>query len=204
MVLSWRQLGTVKLVQVQPAGLIIETPEGYYYDPSRRVEVDCLQITPRGIEAITPQGERVLDIHHKDHPETRYLGDDDVSINFTSHYDAMRARFGVHMVDGVAGENIIIEHDQEVWLPDLGQKLAIENEATGHRVLLEVKDFAAPCEEFSHFAARSQHKHLPTDKLKATLQFLSNGRRGFLLVLNKGQANATVQPGDRVFVVNPS
>ena len=66
-----RQLGTVKLVQVQPAGIIIETPEGYHYDPSRRVEVERLQITRQGIEAVTPLGERVLDIHHKDHPETR-------------------------------------------------------------------------------------------------------------------------------------
>jgi MOSC domain-containing protein YiiM len=196
-----RQLGTVKLVQVQPAGLIIETPEGYYYDPSRRVEVERLQITPQGIEAVTPLGERVLDIHHKDHPETHYLGDDDVSINFTSHYTAMRARFGEHMVDGIAGENIIIEYEQEVWLPDLSQQIIIENPDTRGRVLLEVKDFAAPCEEFSHFAARSQHKRLPTDKLKATLQFLNNGRRGFLLVLSKGQAEATVQPGDQVYVV---
>jgi len=197
-----RQLGTVKLVQVQPAGLIIETPEGYYYDPSRRVEVERLMITSQGIETVTPQGERVLDIHHKDHPETRYLGGDDVSINFTSHYTAMRARFGEHMVDGIAGENIIIEYEQEVWLPDLSQQIAIENPDTGGRVRLEVKDFAAPCEEFSHFAARSQNKPLPADKLKATLQFLNNGRRGFLLVLCKGQAEVTVQPGDRVYVVS--
>ena len=202
--ISWRELGIVKLVQVQPAGLIIETPEGYHYDPSRRAEVESLQITPRGIEALTPQGGRLLDIHHKDHPETRYLGGDDVSINFTSHYEAMRTRFGEHMVDGVAGENIIIDYGQEVWLPDLGQELAIENHLTGQKVLLEVKDFAAPCEEFSHFAAQSQHERLPADELKATLQFLNNGRRGFLLVLIKGQANATVQPGDRVYVVNPS
>lgn len=197
-----RQLGTVKLVQVQPAGLIIEIPEGYYYDPSRRVEVELLQITPRGIEAVTRQGECVLDIHHKDHPETRYLGGDDVSINFTSHYDAMRKRFGEHMIDGVAGENILINYEQEVWLPDLGQEIAIENDGTGRRVLLEVKGFAAPCEEFSHFAAQSQHKRLPADKLKATLQFLNNGRRGFLLVLSSGQAEVTVQPGDRVYVVD--
>jgi MOSC domain-containing protein YiiM len=197
-----RQLGTVKLVQLQPAGLIIETPEGYTYDPSRRVEVERLQITPQGIEAVTPQGERVLDIHHKDHPESRYLGGDDVSINFSSHYDAMRAQFGEHMVDGIAGENIIIEYEQEVWLPDLGQQIIIENLDTSVRVLLEVEEFAAPCEEFSHFAARSQHERLPADQLKTTLQFLNNGRRGFLLVLAEGQAEATVQPGDQVYAVD--
>ena len=188
-------------MQVQPTGLIIETPEGFFYDPSRRVEVERLQITPQGIEAVTPQGERVLDIHHKDHPETRYLGGDDVSINFTSHYAAMRAQFGEHMVDGIAGENIIIDYEQEVWLPDLNQQIIIENPDTRDRVLLEVEEFAAPCEEFSHFAARSQDKHLSAEKLKATLQFLNNGRRGFLLVLSKGQAETAVQPGDQVYVV---
>jgi hypothetical protein len=197
-----RHLGTVKLVQVQPAGLIIETPEGYFYDPSRRVEVERLKITPQGIEAVSPLGGRVLDIHHKDHPETRYLGGDDVSINFTSHYAAMRAEFGEHMVDGIAGENIIIESEQEVWLIDLNQQIIIENPDSKGRVLLDVEDFAAPCEEFSHFAARSQHERLPADQLKATLQFLNNGRRGFLLVISKGQTEAIVQPGDQVYVAS--
>ena len=44
-----RDLGRVKLVQVQPNGLIIETHSGYFYDASRRVEVESLLITSRGI-----------------------------------------------------------------------------------------------------------------------------------------------------------
>jgi hypothetical protein len=61
--------------------------------------------------------------------------------------------------------------------------------------------FAAPCEEFSHFAANSQHERLPAEKLKATLQFLGNGRRGYLLVLSDNQEPMTVRSGDSVFVV---
>lgn len=196
-----RELGRVKLVQVQPSGLIIETPSGYFYDASRRVVVDRLHITPLGIEAATPAGEHVLDIHHIDHPDKAYDNDDLVCIGFTSHYDAMRARFGEHMVDGIAGENIIIEYEKEVWPPDLGRQIAIENQETGRKTLLDMVSFAAPCREFSHFAARSQHEQLPADKLKATLQFLGNGRRGFLLLLSDGQESATVRPGDRVFVI---
>ena len=63
---EFRDLGKVKLVQVQPSGLIIETPSGYFYDASRRVEVDRLLISSKGIEATTPEGEHVLDIHHID------------------------------------------------------------------------------------------------------------------------------------------
>jgi len=201
MVETLRELGRVKLTQVQPSGLIIYTSSDSTYNPSQRVEVSRLRITPQGIEATTPDGERVLDIHHTAHPETRYLGDDDVLIGFTSHYVAMRARFGEHMLDGIAGENITIEYEHEVWLEDLGQQIAIVNPETGRQILLDVKDFAAPCAEFSHFAARSPHERLPADKLKATLQFLGNGRRGFLLVLSDGQESAEVQPGDSVFVV---
>ena len=101
-----RELGHVKLVQVQPSGLIIETPSGYFYDASRLLEVDRLHITSLGVEATTREGEHVLDIHHISHPDKAYDNDDLVCIGFTSHYEAMRARFGEHMVDGIAGENI--------------------------------------------------------------------------------------------------
>jgi len=201
MVKILRELGSVKLTQLQPSGLIIETPAGYFYDASRRMEVDRLKITPLGIEAITTEGEHVLDIHHIDHPNKAYDNDDLVCIGFTSHYQEMRARFGEHMVDGIAGENIIIEYEQEVWLEDLGQQIAIENADTGRIARLDVVSFAAPCEEFSHFAARSQHKRLSAAELKDTLQFLGNGRRGFLLVFSDNQEPATVRTGDRVFVV---
>jgi hypothetical protein len=202
MVGTLRKLGHVKLVQIQPSGLIIETPSGYFYDVSRRVEVDQLHITTLGIEAITPGGEHVLDIHHISHPDKTYDNDDLVCIGFTSHYEAMRARFGEHMVDGSAGENIIIESEEEIWPEDLGQWIAIENQDTGHRTLLDLISFAAPCREFSQFATRSQHERLPGDKLKETLRFLANGRRGYLLLLSDGQDPAVVRRGDKVFVAN--
>ena len=193
------KLGKVKLVQLQPSGLIIETPSGYFYDASRRVEVDRLLITSKGIEAINPDGEHALDIHHLDHPDKAYDDDDLVCIGFTSHYEAMRARFGGHMVDGIAGENIIIEYDKEVWSEDLGQQICIENIDTGQITLLDMVSYAAPCDEFSHFAAKSQDERIPTQELKRILQFLNYGRRGFLLVMRDGQDAATVRPGDKVF-----
>jgi hypothetical protein len=204
MVEKIRELGIVKLTQLQPSGLIIETPSGYFYDASRREVVDRLQITPLGIEAITPEGEHVLDIHHINHPDKAYDDDDLVCIGFTSHYIAMRARFGDHMVDGIAGENIIIDFDEEVWPEDLGKQIAIENANSGELTQLDLVSFAAPCKEFSHFAAQSQHKKLPADELKSILQFLGNGRRGYLLVLSENQEEVTVQPGDKVYVVSTS
>ena len=195
-----KELGKVKLVQIQPNGLIIDTPNGDFYDATRRVEVDSLLITPMGIEAVLPSGEPVLDIHHIHHPDKAYK-DDLISIGFTSHYEAMRQRFGEHMRDGTAGENIIIESDREIWLDDLGQQVMIESAETGGQTLLDILRIATPCVEFSHFAANSQHQRLPADELKSTLQFLNHGRRGFLLALADGQENVTVKVEDRVFAV---
>jgi len=191
-------LGIVKLVQIQPNGLIIDTPDGDFYDATRRVEVDRLFITPLGIEAVLPTGEPVLDIHHINHPDKAYK-DDLISIGFTSHYAAMRQRFGEHMQDGTAGENIIIESDREIWLDDLGQQVVIENAETGKQTLLNILRIATPCNEFSHFAANSRGQRLPAADLKNTLQFLNKGRRGFLLALADGQENVIVQAGDRFF-----
>jgi len=201
MVEELRELGKVKLVQLQPNGLIIETPAGNIYDASRRMEVDRLLITTKGIEATTQEGERVLDIHHIDHPAKAYDNSDLICIGFTSHYEAMRARFGDHMEDGIAGENIIIDCQEEIWPDDLGERVMFENKATGRQVWLNVVSFAAPCKEFAHFAAQSLDKQLPAETLKEALRFLNNGRRGYLLVPSDGQEPAEVRPGDRVYLL---
>lgn len=199
-----RQLGVVSLVQLQPTGLIIDVPQPApvrsLYDASRRVEVERLEITRRGISATLPSGEQVLDIHHLDHPGKAYDDDDLVSIGFTAHYDAMRAEFGEHMVDGIAGENIIIDFPDEVWPADLGGVLAIENRDTGEVASLRTVSFAAPCVEFSRFCVRRPYEEISGHRLGEILRFLGNGRRGFLLLLDDAHDVVTVRPGDRVFL----
>ena len=196
-----RQLGRVKITQLQPSGLIINTPKGYVYDPSRRMEVPMLELNQDGIETVNERGERLLDIHHARHPDTHNDGDNAISIGFTSHYAEMRTHFGDHMQDGVAGENIIIESNELVWLTNLGQQLIFQNPDSGKMVYLEVVKYATPCEEFSHFAANSVHERMPASELKAALQFLGNGRRGFLLKLGENHKSAIIKPGDLVFSI---
>lgn len=199
-------LGRVTLVQVQPHGLIIETPgktpTGSFYDATRRVEVDRLRITPRGIEATLPDGNDVLDIHHLDHPEKAYDDDDLICIGFTSHYEAMRTEFGPHMVNGIAGENIIIECAEEIWPEDLEQVVTIENQDTGQLATMNLVSFAAPCVEFSQFCIQDQRTEVPKDRLREILRFLGRGRRGYLLVLDPSQETVTVRRGDRVFLAS--
>ena len=84
----------------------------------------------------------------------------------------------------------------------LDNKLMLKTEKIRfHRMVFDLVSHAAPCREFSLFATQSQHSKLPPDKLKQTLQFLENGRRGFLLVLGGGQEAAVVRPGDKVYAV---
>jgi MOSC domain-containing protein YiiM len=166
--------------------------------------VDRLRIGVRGIEATLAGGERVLDIHHLDHPGKAYDDDDLVCVGFSAHYDAMRGEFGEHMVDGIAGENIIIEYADEVWPEDLGESLAIEDQDTGEIAVLNAVSFAAPCVEFSRFCVQHPHDELSAGRLGETLRVLGRGRRGVLLVLDDRHEQVTVRPGDRVFLHAPA
>jgi hypothetical protein len=120
-----------------------------------------------------------------------------ISIGFTSHYREMRERCGPHLSDGIAGENILVESDRSFALADLGQRLVIQT-ATGALVHLAELVVAAPCNEFSQFAA-NQAERLPPEALKATLQFLNDGRRGFYATLASAPDGAVVRAGDLVF-----
>jgi len=91
------------------------------------------------------RGERVLDIHHIDHPAKAYDNSDLICIGFTSHYEAMRARFGDHMEDGIAGENIIIDCQEEIWPDDLGERVMFENKATGRQPISPPRAWISNC-----------------------------------------------------------
>ncbi len=197
-----RKLGFVTITQVQPSGLKFKVQGGRIYDPSQRLTVPKLYLNSLGVEGETEGGERLLDIHHADHPDTHNNGTNAISIGFSSHYKIMRERFGEHMVDGTGGENIIIESKEEIWLSDLGNKVEFHNPDTGDIVSLDVVKIAAPCDPFSHFAADSQDQRLPADELKEILQFLGKGRRGFLLALSADQKTGFIQSGDMVYAIS--
>jgi hypothetical protein len=201
---SMREIGRVVLVQIQQASLKVGEKPHVRYDPAPLLGVDSLLLTPSGVVGLMADGGRLVDVHNALHPATKnQRGLNDISIGFTSHYRAMRDRFGPHMADGCAGENILVEADDSFTLADLAGRLAIQNPATGEIVYLSDLIVAAPCAPFSHFAA-NQGPQLPAEVLKQTLQFLNDGRRGFYVQLAEGQREGRVQAGDRVFVVDPA
>ncbi len=196
------ELGRIKQLQVQRSPLKLESPTYSYYDPTPLMVVESLELTPDGVFGITAKQKRVMDVHHIDHPTSgNHHGTNGVSFGFTSHYETIRTQFGEHMVDGCAGENILIETDAIIMLSDLGGRVAIQSEKTGKLVYLTKLKVAAPCVEFSQYAA-NHGLPLEAAPLKATLQFLNHGRRGFYATAQEQKTPVLVKAGDRVFVVD--
>ena len=193
---AWRPLGRVVRLQIQRSKLKLGEKPNRYYDPAPLLAVDELILTPEGALARLPDGATVLDIHHPAHPETRNLSrTNDLSVGFTPHYTAMRAHYGAHLVDGCAGENILIETAGQVTLADLAGGLVIESATGAGQVQLNVIRIAPPCREFSGYSARS----IEPEAIKGALQFLDDGLRGFYCGL-ANPAPVTVAVGDQVLV----
>lgn len=193
---AWRPLGRVVRLQIQRSKLKLGDKPNRYYDPAPLLTVNELHLTPEGALARLPDGSMVVDIHHPSHPDTRNLErTNDLSVGFTAHYSAMRGQFGEHLVDGCAGENVLIEFGERLTLADIAGGLAIQPAAGGEPVRLRVVRHAPPCVEFSGYASRSREPEV----IKGTLQFLDAGLRGFYCALGNS-VPVTVYVGDQVLV----
>lgn len=193
-----RQIGQIQQVQIQRTGLKRGERLARYYDPSPLLVTDQLLLTPDGVIGVTETGEQIVDVHHVAHPTSGNAGVNGVSVGFTSHYRAMQERFGAHVTDGCAGENILVETAEEFELAALGRRIAIRSQESGALAYLEDLVVAAPCVEFSQFVLQ-EATPVPAQTLRETLIFLDHGRRGFYATFT-GEAPFAVRAGDLVFV----
>jgi hypothetical protein len=192
-----RPLGPIVRLQVQRTRLKQGEKPNRVYDPAPLLEVAALTLTSLGALALLADGSALLDIHHALHPLTRNNGGvNDLSVGFSSHYTHMRGQYGPHLPDGCAGENILVAQDTPVDLAAVQRGLAIQSAATGAWAWLHGVRVALPCVEFSTFAARPA----APEALKAALQFLDHGLRGFYCVYDE-DAPATVRVGDQVYAL---
>lgn len=197
------EIGRIKQVQVQCSSLKAGVPPHRYYDPRPLLIVSSLLLTPRGVIGITAKGEQVIDVHNIDHPESRNRGGENgVSIGFTSHYQAMRKHFGAHLIDGIAGENILVETEEEQNQANLERGVGIKKRDSGQFIHLTNVRVATPCIQFSQFAINAQIP--PSNELiKEALQFLNDGRRGFYATLpDEQQKLPVIQTGDVLFALS--
>jgi hypothetical protein len=189
-----REIGKIVRLQIQTASLKVgERPRRY--DPAPIQAVPELALAPEGVFAVDDAGRVTLDVHNAEHPASKNRMDNGVSLGFTSHYLTMRERFGDHLADGIAGENILIATDRAFAEAELTAGVVIVGE-DGRRIALRDVIVAAPCVEFSRFALRFPDDARPDATVTDALKFLHNGTRGFYASY-EGEP-AVVRVGDRV------
>ncbi|MBI5828131.1 MAG: hypothetical protein HZB20_01000 [Chloroflexi bacterium] len=191
-----RPLGKIVRLQIQPSPLKAGEKPHRTYDPSPLMAVERLALTAQGALARLPNGDAVLDVHHTAHPHSRNSGGkNDLSVGFTAHYDAMRGRFGSHLANGCAGENILVETDKVVEVASLAQGLVVQPQGNAAPVWLAAARVAAPCEPFTRYALGVA---VEAAEFRQALQFLEKGMRGFYFGW-EGEGEVTVAVGDTVW-----
>jgi hypothetical protein len=193
-----RPIGRVLRLQVQTESLKFTTGREKRYDTRALVSVPELVLAGHGVTGRPDSGDDVPDVHHRDHPASTFRGENGISIGFTSHYAAMRDRFGDHLTDGIAGENILIETEDIVHDSDVQTGLLIDA-VDGRQALLGDISVATPCVPFSRFAFQLADEAKPDRALIGALQFLNDGMRGFYLTL-RGEL-VVIAIGAAVYVV---
>ncbi len=167
-------LGSVVGLQVQRSPLKPGPRETREYDPSPLLQVERLDIDPRGCMGRSG-GERVLDVHHADHPQTRNRRlANGLSLLTRTAYDRLRQAYGDHLVDGIAGESVLLDTPSAV---ELSGSLLLETEDGGVLALHDIAP-APPCVEFSRFALGRAPGPVDEEVL-AALSALGDGARGW-------------------------
>jgi hypothetical protein len=189
-------IGVICRLQVQKTSLKVGKAPRRSYDPAGICVVVKLSITEGGVIGWSNTNEQIDDVHHRDHPATKNRGENAISISFTSHYDEIRKAYGEHVIDGIAGENILIEQEQVIGEKDLSNGIAIETSG-GSLVQLDNLIVATPCVEFSRFAMQFPEDARPDETVTETLQFLNDGMRGYYAAYAGPNVEITI--GNRVF-----
>lgn len=191
-----RKIGIIQQLQVQTVSLKQGEKSSRYYDPAGIRRVSALRLTPQGVVGLE-NGQELNDVHHAEHPDSKNRAlTNGISFNFTSHYNLMQQRFGAHLSHGIAGENILIVTDETFPESALAGGVIIQTQ-TGQTVPLTEICVAAPCAPFSEFALNLEERP-PAELLKATLQFLDEGMRGFYC--QQPGAPFVIRVGDPVFI----
>ncbi|MGS0688216.1 hypothetical protein ACVBEQ_24165 [Nakamurella sp. GG22] len=167
-----------------------------YYEPAALVAVERLLAGPSGVRGITAGGEKVLDVHHQNHPQCRdRRGNAGILFMGTGDYVALRERYGEHLVDGIAAETVLLDAPEGF----AGRKLprtATVNTADGPLSLKGVR-VADPCVEFSRFCLRQEPSSVVDDDVRSAMVLLDGGARGYRA---SAVAEGVVAVGDTVTI----
>jgi len=195
-------IGTIVRLQVQRSSLKLGERPRRWYDPSPLLAVPALAVGENGVVGLPEGAAPVVDVHNRDHPESKHRPGNGISVGFTSHYARMRARFGPRAEDGIAGENVLVRTEREFCAGDLPPSLAIEGRDGLLR--LDGTQIMEPCVEFSRYALGRVGRPdgdltQPDAAVTETLVFLRFGMRGYCGTYAAGPT--VVRLGDRLFAL---
>lgn len=190
-------LGPIVRLQVQLANLKVGEKPHQRFDPMPLTVAAGLVVTAGGVRGVDEQGEPLADVHHRDHPASKYRVSNAVSVGFTSHYRKMRGRFGERLRDGIAAENILVDCGRVLSLRDIASGLVIETR-DGRRLALSDLIVAEPCVPFTRFAMAYPDEAKPDRSVTESLLFLGLGTRGFYA--QYAGPEHSIAPGDLVYV----
>jgi hypothetical protein len=193
-------VGTVARLQIQRSSLKVGQKPHRVYDTAPLLSVERMSVSSDGAIALLPGGQEVIDVHHREHPQSQYADVNGLSIGFTSHYARMRACFGDHVFDGCAGENVLIDTSELPEPSDVERGVMIRCAVTGVDLWLRDVRIALPCLEFSRFALRLPQVERESSEVKRALQFLEHGTRGYYVTPANPGAPVVVSLGDRVYL----
>lgn len=154
------------------------------YDPSCLREVEQLRLTTKGVVGLLADGTELLDVHHADHPLSRdRRGLAGVSVMSTGDYAALRERYGPHLVNGIAGEGVLVDHSPGLAHRAMPTEVGLRRPpASGSELRLHSVQIADPCVEFTRFCLRLPASDVVGSDVTAGLADLGGGARGYKMV----------------------
>ena len=142
-------------LQVQTEPLKVGRAPYRRYDPSAIESVHRLEMSPLGVVGLAERLGSVIDVHHADHPSSRDpRGQGGVSVMGTGDYVKLRARYGDHLTEGIAGESILVDAPDGLGGRDVPSEITLVT--AGGTITLTDFRVAEPCVEFSRFCLREE------------------------------------------------
>jgi hypothetical protein len=191
--------GEVTMLQVQSKSLKRGTRPKSWYDPVSIVRVDSILVADSGVIGLTQDGTQLIDVHNSIHANTKNKGFNSISVGFAFNYEEMRAQYGIHLVDGIAGENIVVLTKGYIE-PSRITKVMLTPDIVQTNCILEFNRPVPPCIEFAHYCLKTGFEEGTSERVTHALDFLGNGRRGILVEVPKYVPPFRINVGDAVHI----
>ncbi|MTD15312.1 hypothetical protein GIS00_15320 [Nakamurella sp. YIM 132087] len=189
-------------LQVQTEPLKVGRAPLRRYDPTPIESVPRLEISERGVIGLGRGLGRLVDVHHQDHERTRDArGNGGVTVMGTGDYVALRERYGEHLVEGIAGETILVDAPDGLAGLPVPESISVVT-AAGSLPLVQVR-VADPCVEFARFCLGLEPSPVVGDDIRAALVDLDNGARGYRAAAAPVDGPVVVALGDTVVIDLP-